>query len=105
MLLHCMLGRSRSAALAAALIHKLDNCSIADALARVQERRPQAAIRQSFVDQLEIFDRLGDEFAKDERYRALLDRRSAEEAREASSEAKMKAKAQKLLAAAFATSE
>jgi protein-tyrosine phosphatase len=52
LLVHCVEGRSRSAAVAIALLMRRDNLSFADAFAIVKKARPRIAPRQCFLDAL-----------------------------------------------------
>lgn len=52
LLVHCVEGRSRSAAVAVALLMRREKLSFPDAFAIVKKARPRIALRQCFVDAL-----------------------------------------------------
>ncbi|KAJ1734411.1 tyrosine protein phosphatase yvh1 [Coemansia biformis] len=82
-LVHCMAGQSRSAAVAAAFLMQRDQLDTAQALAAIRTRRPQIHPNEGFVEQLNLYYDLDyDVSAGRALYRRFLVSRSAERYRE-----------------------
>ena len=98
-LIHCVAGQSRSAAVASAVLFRLtpQKLTMAESMAQIKTRRPTVRIRKSFVDQLTILEEKGDDFKSDSRYQALVARKKAAAAAEQSREKALKEKAAQLL--------
>ena len=55
-LVHCMAGKSRSAAVVVAYLMKTEKCGFLDAFTRVTELRPQVALNMGFARQLRAYE-------------------------------------------------
>ncbi|KAJ2702776.1 tyrosine protein phosphatase yvh1 [Coemansia spiralis] len=77
-LVHCLAGQSRSAAVAAAFLMQRDRIDAAQALAELKARRPQIHPNEGFVEQLELYRDLDYDVTTDKAlYRRFLVGRSA----------------------------
>ncbi|KAJ1883485.1 tyrosine protein phosphatase yvh1 [Coemansia sp. RSA 1722] len=82
-LVHCMAGQSRSAAVTVAYIMQKDGIGSEEALRLVREKRPQIYPNAGFLDQLELYYDLGYQVSPDKPlYRRFLISHSAEHYKE-----------------------
>ncbi|KAI9356492.1 protein-tyrosine phosphatase-like protein [Zopfochytrium polystomum] len=82
-LVHCVHGVSRSAAVAAACVMRVSGASARDAVERVRAVRPKARPNDGFIEQLELYEAMGCRVdAENQKYRVWLLERLAQEVQE-----------------------